>query len=265
MTRIARLATLWLGTVAVLAAQEPRFEVVSLKRNASGSPSTSMSDRPDGMVMENGTLRNLIFNAFRPQSTELVGAPGWLADRYDLIAKAMGPATAEQRAAMLRALLAERLQLQAHYEMREQPVYELVFARRDRSLGPQIVQTDRDCAAAAAARDAGKPAPALSQSSNGAPPCGIRANRGEFLAGGITMEGLARNLASRAGRVIFDRTGLGGYYQVTLTFAPDVAADASDAPTLFTALQEQLGLKLEPSRAPLQTLIIDHVERPTEP
>ena len=67
-----------------------------LKRNTSGSTSTSMSERPDGVVMENGTLRNLIFNAYRPQSTELVGAPGWLADRYDLIAKAGGPTTSEQ-------------------------------------------------------------------------------------------------------------------------------------------------------------------------
>ena len=247
----------------ILAAQEPRFEVASLKRNTTGSSSTSMDNRPDGLVMENGTLRNLIFNAYRPQSTELVGAPGWLADRYDLIAKTTGPSTSEQRAAMLRALLAEELQLRAHYEMREQPVFDLVFARRDRSLGAGIIRTDRDCAAAATARDAGKPEPALAPASNGAPPCGIRSNRGEFLAGGITMEGLARNLATRAGRVIFDRTGLAGYYQITLRFAPDVTADA-DMPTLFTALQEQLGLKLEPSRAPLQTLVIDHVERPTE-
>jgi len=265
MTLLARLAATWLVTTAALAAQEPRFEVAVLKRNTSGSTSTSMSERPDGVVMENGTLRNLIFNAYRPQSTELVGAPGWLADRYDLIAKAGGPTTSEQRAAMLRALLAERLRLEAHFEMREQPVYELVFARRDRSLGPQLLRTERDCAAAAAARDAGKAAPPLSSASNGASPCGIRANRGEFLAGGITMEGLARNLALRAGRVIFDRTGLAGYYQVTLTYAPDIAGDASDAPTLFTALQEQLGLKLDASRAPLQTLVIDRVERPTEP
>ncbi|HEV8396407.1 MAG TPA: TIGR03435 family protein [Vicinamibacterales bacterium] len=264
MTGASRLAVASLLAGRLVAAQDARFDVASLKRNTSGSTSTSMSDRPDGLMMENGTLRNLIFNAYRPQSNELVGAPGWLADRYDLIAKAGGPATAELRAAMLRALLEERLHLQAHYEMREQPVYELVFARRDRSLGLQIVRTDRDCAAAAAARDAGRPAPALSPASNGAPPCGVRANRGEFLAGGITMEGLARNLASRAGRVIFDRTGLEGYYQITLTFAPDVAAAVSDAPTLFTALQEQLGLKLEPSRAPLQTLVIDHVERPIE-
>jgi len=248
----------------VLAAQEPRFEVASLKRNTSGSSSTSMDNRPDGLVMENGTLRNLIFNAYRPQSTELVGAPGWLADRYDLIAKTAGPSTSEQRAAMLRALLAEELQLRAHYEMREQPVFDLVLARRDRRLGANIAPTERDCAASAAARDAGKPEPALSPPSNGAPPCGIRSNRGEFLAGGITMDGLARNLATRAGRVIFDRTGLAGYYQITLKFAADLGADPGDAPTLFTALQEQLGLKLEPSRAPLQTLVIDHVERPTE-
>ena len=117
--------TLALGALlaaGALAAQERRFEVASLKRNT--------------------------FNAYRPQSTELVGAPGWLADRHDLIAKTTGPSTSEQRAAMLRALLAEELQLRAHYEMREQRVFDLVFARRDRSLRAGIIRTDRDCAAA---------------------------------------------------------------------------------------------------------------------
>jgi uncharacterized protein (TIGR03435 family) len=92
----------------------------------------------------------------------------------------------------------------------------------------------------------------------------MRANRGEFLAGGITMDVLARNLGNRAGRIVIDRTGLTGYYQLTLKFSADAGTPADgDALSIFTALREQLGLKLDAGRAPIQTLVIDHVERPT--
>jgi hypothetical protein len=119
MTGVTRIVVACLAASTAVAAQEPRFEVESLKRNTSGSTSTTMDNRPDGgLVMINGTLRNLIFNAYRPQNaTELEGAPEWLRDRYDLIAKGAGAATTtEQRSAMLRALLADRLRLLAHYE-----------------------------------------------------------------------------------------------------------------------------------------------------
>ena len=90
-------------------------------------------------------------------------------------------------------------------------------------------------------------------------------NGGEFLAGGITMETLARNLGSRAGRIIIDRTGLAGYYQLTLEYSPPgdaSAANADDAPSLFTALREQLGLRLQAGRAPVQALEIERIARP---
>ena len=109
---------------------------------------------------------------------------------------------------MLRALLAERLKLVAHLEPREQPVYFLMTARPDRQLGRQIERAPRDCAAVAAANRAGLPAPVLQPPSSGAPPCGINLNDGVMLAGGITMDVLARNL--RAGRVVFDSTGIDG-------------------------------------------------------
>lgn len=146
-------------------------------------------------------------------------------------------------------------------------VYFLVLARPDRRLGPAMRLAPRDCAGAAAAGQAGRPAPELAPAGNGAPPCGIRSQGGEFLAGGITMEGLDRNIGgNRAGRIVIDRTGLEGFYELTLRYEAGrdaAAAAASDAPTLFTALQEQLGLKLESGRAPVQTLIIDRIERPT--
>jgi len=202
---------------------------------------------------------------FRPQNGQLVGAPDWvLSDRYDLQATANATTTSDDLRLMLRALLAERLKLAAHLEPREQPVYFLTTARPDRKLGAQIERTTRDCAAVAAANQAGLRPPVLTSPANGAPPCGTNLNNGEMLAGGITMDVLARNLGLRAGRVVFDRTGLEGYFDLTLKFSRDQDPANPDAPSIFTALQEQLGLRLEPGRAPLQTLVIDRIERPSE-
>jgi len=185
-------------------------------------------------------------------------------ERYDLRATANATTTSDDLRAMLRTLLAERLKLQAHLEPREQPVYFLVAARVDGSLGPQMQRATRDCAAIDAADRAGLPHPTLTPPANGAPTCGLRVNDGEMLGGGKTMSELAGNLGRAAGRRVFDRTGIDGYFDFALRFSRDQDAANPDAPSIFTALQEQLGLKLEPGRAPLQTLVIDHIERPDE-
>jgi uncharacterized protein (TIGR03435 family) len=167
---------------------------------------------------------------------------------------------------MLRSLLRERAALSAHYEDRDESVYFLMLARADRRFGSAMRVSPRDCAAAEAATREGRPAPPMVRAENGAPPCGTRSTGAEFLAGGITMESLARNLSSRSGRIVIDRTGLDGYFELTLRYAEmgrDGTVVAPDLPSVFTALQEQLGLKLESGRAPVQTLIIDHIERPT--
>src|SRR5687768_4941930 len=196
--------------LAVVPAQDLAFEAAVLKRNIS-TDSGQLVDQQGGRYrMVNVSLRTMILNAYRPRSLRLVGAPGWVeSDRYDLEAIMPAGTGAEQRAAMLRTLLADRARLAAHYEDREDDVYFLVMARPDSRLGPSMRRAPRDCAAAEAATRAGQPAPALSAAANGAPPCGIRSQGGEFLAGGITMEGLARNLAgNRTGRIVIDRTGL---------------------------------------------------------
>ena len=181
---------------------------------------------------------------------------------------------------MLRAMLADRFKLVAHMEKREQPAYDLVVARSDGRLGPNIKPSEVDCAAQAAAdraaadaaRATGTPPPRPQCSAFGgpAPPCAFRM-MGDRLDGGSTMEMLTRLLRPAAGRVIVDKTGLTGYYQVTLTYdraaglrGPDAAPAADAAPSVFTAVQEQLGLKLEPSRTSRETLVIDRLERPTE-
>jgi uncharacterized protein (TIGR03435 family) len=259
---------LGLCALSTVAAQDASFEAAALKRNVSADQGQLVDQQGLRYRMVNVTLRTMILNAYRPRSLRLIGAPGWVeSERYDLEAIMPAGTSADQRAAMLRNLLAERARLVAHYEEREDDVYFLVLARADGRLGPSLRLAPRDCAAAAAAGQAGKPAPALPPAGNGAPPCGIRSQGGEFLAGGITMESLARNLGgSRSGRIVIDRTGLEGFYELTLNYDAGreaTAATPGDVPTLFTALQEQLGLKLEAGRAPVQTVIIDRVERPT--
>ena len=204
-----------------------------------------------------------------------------MSERYDIEATAslVNP-TAEQRSAMLRAVLVDRLKLVAHVENREQPVYDLVVARNDKKLGPSIKPSEADCIAKAAADRAtveatGKPLPpppGVFDRNAPPPPCSMRMD-GDRMEGDATMENLARLLRLAAGRLVIDKTSLAGSYRLLLNFdrmaglrgpETDVSATPSAAPSVFTAVQEQLGLKLESSRATLETLVIDRFERPSE-
>ena len=186
---------------------------------------------------------------------------------------------------MMRAMLSDRFNLAVHYETREVPAYDLVVARSDGRLGPNMKPAEVDCeaqaaaqrAAAGAARAAGAPpAPqtpplAALEPTTGRPmpPCSFRSG-GTGAEGDIAMPMLARMIvASAAGRQVVDKTGLKGSYRVKLDFDRaagklDAGAAASDAPSIFTALQEQLGLKLESSRTNVEVLVIDRIEKPTE-
>jgi bla regulator protein blaR1 len=217
--------------------------------------------------------------------TQLTGLPGWAGvagERYDIIAKSSlsRPATPDERQAMMRALLADRFKLVTHVENREQLTYDLVFARADHRLGPSIKPSEAGCearltaerAAMEAARAEGKlppPRPMPDRDGN-TPPCwgwmmGMPAE------GDITLENLATSLRLATVRPVTNKTGLTGSYRIKLTFdfgaalrGPEVAPNPDAPPTVFVALQEQLGLKLEPVNIMKQTLVIDHIERPTE-
>jgi uncharacterized protein (TIGR03435 family) len=173
---------------------------------------------------------------------------------------------------MLRALLEDRFKLVTHIEKRQAPIYELVLARSDKALGPELHKSDVDCAALLAATRVGQPMP---QPQPGKILCGITTNTGRISAGAQPISNLARQLSQVVQRVVVDRTGLDGVYDLVLTYAPERvpavggAPDAGAAvdpnlPSIFTALQEQLGLKLESNRGPIDVLVIDHVEKPTE-
>jgi len=165
---------------------------------------------------------------------------------------------------MLRTLLAERMKLVAHYETREQPGYALVFARPDKTLGPGIKPSSLKCADSAAPPPVA-PSEPVDPKTVSLRRCGAIWVEGDSaLSGGATLTDLGRLLTSAAGRPITNATGLTGYFEFTLRYQrrPIPIADSS-AGTVFTAVQEQLGLKLESAPIQGRILVIDSVERPT--
>jgi uncharacterized protein (TIGR03435 family) len=255
----------------------PTFEVASVKSNKTGADGASIRVQPGGrMTATNQTVRNLIRNAYNIQPYQFVGGPGWIdEDRFDILAKMAdadipenGLVRPEQMMVRLQHLLADRFKLVVRRETREVPIFALVMARADRRLGPRLRVAEGECAERART---GTPPPAGAPS--GSRPCGIRFTRGNVIAGATLMEALARNMSGLVQRVILDRTGLTDRYDLDLDWSPDSTfgtgapadrqtADASGA-SLFTALEEQLGLKLESTRGPIEALVIESVERPS--
>ena len=253
------------------AAERLTFEVASIKRNVSGDQGSQIRVQPGGqIVVTNNSLFNLIRNAYGTQRFEMVPGPqlpSWIdSDRWDIIAKppADAPLREEQMQLRLRSLLEDRFKLDARREMREMPIYALTIVRSDGQLGPQMKPSGDECAAAARARAAGESAPPL-------PPggfCGTRANNGTVSMRGVPLSNFVRNLGGMTGRFVIDKTGLAGPFDLDLQWTPDQALGAggalTDGTSLFAAIQEQLGLRLEAQRAPVEVLIVNSAERPTE-
>ena len=267
-------------TGSPLKAQAPpadlTFDVASVKPNKSGDGRVLLGIQPGGrFTATNVPARMLLRQAYNVQDFQIVGAPDWMgSDRFDVIAKAPGgDYNGEQMRPMLRALLAERFKLTAHNETREMPVYVLMKARSDGKLGAKLTPAAVDCAAARGRRGGGPP-PAPPQPGQRIE-CGFMIGLGRMSAGGMPILELARTLSQQVGRVVLDKTELTGNYDFELTYAPQQLAGPApllngapppvdpDAPSLFTALQEQLGLKLDTQRGPVEVLVIDRVEQPT--
>jgi uncharacterized protein (TIGR03435 family) len=276
---MARLLAALLTTAVVVApaaAQtdtRPAFAVATIKKNTTGDAAQSMRLQPGGrIVATNQPLRRLIVFAYGLQPQQLAGGLGWLdADRFDIVAQAEGnlsptppggpPGPAQL---MMQRLLSERFGLVVHTEPRETPVYALTLARSDRRLGPGIKAADRDCLALMTTAPGGVPA-AAPRLPDGRPACGARGDAsGRVMAGGVDMKMLAQNLSGQVDRLVVDRTGLTGSYDFDLEFAPDAVTAVTDRPSLFTALEEQLGLKLQPAREPIDVTVIDRATPPTE-
>lgn len=251
----------------------PAFEVVSVKVNHSGADRQDMRLLPGGRaVITNTPLRRVILTAYELFPQQLLGGPGWIdSDRFDIVAQAnenLGPSVpggppgrAQQ---MLQRLLAERFGLAVHTETRELAIYELTLARADGRLAPGISPATFDCPALFAAYGRGEaPMPPTSQ-------CGGSGGAGRMLMRGATMPMFVRSLSGLTGRIVQDRTGLNGGFDFELQFAPESgtvsesSAPSGNGASLFTALEEQLGLKLRPARGPVDVVVIDRVEQPTE-
>jgi uncharacterized protein (TIGR03435 family) len=277
------------------AATAPSFEVASVKPNSSGDGRVMIQNPPGRFVATNITLRMLIRNAYQLQDFQISGGPGWLAsDHFDINAKVpdqyrdlppmrpgSGPGPMQL---MIRALLAERFKLTVHNETKDSPIYALVLARSDGKLGPNLNKSETDCEAMfAAGRARGGQMPPPGPPAPGEPMrCGIRIGPGNMSVGGAPLAQVANSLGMFAGRIVQDRTGLTGNYDMSLTWTPDQmpqrppgaptdqplrlnGADIDpNGPSLFTAVQEQLGLKLDSQRGPVETLVIDHAEKPVE-
>jgi uncharacterized protein (TIGR03435 family) len=282
------VAVVGLLTWAPVAAQAPlpivplpadvrdlRFEAATIKENKSGDPRM----RFDGRVQvryaaTNAPFAALLRAAFRLQGSQLAGLPEWASSvRYDIVAKAPeGPPTIDRQLAMLRNLFIDRFGLTFHVENREMPLYALVKARPDARLGPMFKPSSVDCLALNAAQRGGGPG---RQTGNG-PTCALTLGAGRVASAGLSIPSVVSALAPFVDRLIVDRSGLTGFYELDLRWTPEQFAGRDtpasvngiiidpNGPGLFTAIQEQLGLKLEPVTGPVEVMVIDRLERPTE-
>jgi uncharacterized protein (TIGR03435 family) len=241
-------------------ASTPTFDVVSVRENLTPQPRWRMSFTDDGVNAEDVTLLYAIEEAYGLFDEQLwSGIPSWIKEkRFDIKAKYDAekyPQIAlEQRKAMLQQLLAERFKLVVHHEQKEFPLYALAIARG----GPKFEET--------------KPEDVRISSTYG-PMCQLlRSKPGLTEMKGCSMGDLARNLTAWTrndqGRTIVDHTGLTGRYSFSVSWAPDTAPpsnspDAGGSPSIFTAVQEQLGLQLKPEKGFLDTIVIDRVDMPS--
>jgi uncharacterized protein (TIGR03435 family) len=277
---IAAVAAASVATARAQTPNTPTFDVAAIKQNKSGENGGRFGGPPTRWTATNVPTLQFILYAYEVQGFQVEGAPDWVKnDRYDINGKSdrtfppAAPGAPDLRRPMLRALLEDRFKLAVHHATREMPIYALVTARADKSLGSQLHQSSTDCVSLIVAGNRGQAPASPPLTPAGDPDCGIRALPGKITFGTMAMAQYAAMLSSLLQRVVVDRTGLAGNYSASITYTPDTrppgggpdlpAADLNGA-SLFTALQEQLGLRLEPSRGPVDVLVIDHIERPTE-
>jgi uncharacterized protein (TIGR03435 family) len=229
------------------------FEVASVRPNQAGSAGGEGHTRekiehsPIGLTMTNVTLSSCIKWAYGVRDFQISGAPGWFGtERYDINAKAPGPVSEDELKAMLQALLAERFRLAVRFEKKELPVYALAVARN----GPKLHRAAGDT------------------------PATMLLTGGGLVFQSVSMADFADRLANRPLRVdrpVVDKTGLNGSWDFTLKFADNAAELKSSlegmekgdpgGPSLFTVIQEQLGLRLEPAKSSIDALMVEHADR----
>ena len=267
MTRNVLLLIAAVGTSALLHSQGPDqktsvFEAASVKANTSGDSRGGGRTLPGGRVLfTNESLRTVIRDAYGQD--DVLGGPNWVdSDKWDIAATAAPGQPDAPTRLMMQTLLAQRFKLVAHLEQQEQPVYALVVSSSHKPLGSRIHPSVKDCPIAGNT-------------------CGTRSSVGQVTGSAAELGDMTRTLSRLVGRRVIDRTGLTGRFDFTLTWTPDTLPPRApgtlpeepitvngvkidpNGPTLLTAIQEQLGLKLESTKGAVDVLVIDHVDRPT--
>lgn len=271
------LVSVFLLTVALLAQE---YDVASIKPSAPDARGTYIRPSPGGLVLNNMSLKEMIQIAYQVQPFQVTGGPPWMDSvHYDVTARSEGnagrPMGLQFQEPMMQALLADRFEVKIHKETKEQPIYKLVLARKDGKLGDGLVPTkEGSCEKLDPAHPPEPPRP-------GDPP---RNFCGTMMMGPDRMSATAAQIANLIpmlsrilGRSVVDETGLKGDYNVTVEWTPDETQVSrpraagqngpppdSNLPTLFTAFQERLGLKLEAGKGPVEIIVVDQAEKPSE-
>jgi uncharacterized protein (TIGR03435 family) len=242
------------------------YEVVSIRPNKSGTYNVRFNMTPDGIRLENISLANMVMNAYGSMSStddQLIGLPAWAREsHYDVEAKvseedlgAYKNLNEEAKKEMMQALLADRFQLKAHIEIREAPIYALVVAKGGLKIKPAAAGDTYENGMKFNGKAAGP----------GSMQIDFKGHVEHAEVQGVSFDRFASNLTHQVHREVVDQTGLTGKYDFKLDWTPEDMTDEKDAaPGIFTALEEQLGLKLEPEKGPVDFVIIDHVEPPSE-
>ena len=258
------------------AGTKPSFEVATIKPSTSGDNRIAILAQPGGrFVATNASLKMLMGTAWRVRDFQISGGPNWAGtDRWNIEAKAEAgsippptgppdPTVIPPLMLMLQSLIEDRFQLKIHRETKELPVYELVVARG----GPKIKPSE----------DQSPPSLGQPPQRGGPMPRGnMRMGRGDLEANGVPVSNFILGLSQQLGRTIIDKTGLKGLYDFKLQWTPEFAQGPvvpggpepppppADGPSIFTAIQEQLGLRLESTKGPVDVLVIDSVQKPSE-
>ena len=227
----------------------PSFEVATIKQSEPDDQNRRFTVQGRGILIENQTVQTMLEMSYGVHARQIENAPPWLGtERFDVrgLPDVEGQPNVMQFQEMVRKLLAERFGLKLHTGKRDMPRYTLTRVKG----GPKMELT--------------KSAPDALQEINGSTTTGVTT----YQMNNVTVDALAHNLQANLDRPVVDETGLKGKYDLTLKWArEDIPAEADtdpNVPRLFTAIQEQLGLKMEPSKGQVEVLVIDHIERPTQ-
>lgn len=275
--------TAWLSQAP--AQTKPSFEVATVKPNASGENRIAIMGQPGGRFLAtNIPLTMLMGSAYRVRDFQIIGGPNWIrTDRWNIEAKAEegsipppvtppDPTTISPISLMLQSLIEDRFQLKMHRETRELPVYELVVAKG----GPKLKLSEDQSPIRPPER--GAPPPPIPQRGGPMPRGSTRMGRGNLESSGVPLATFVTALSQQLGRPVIDKTALQGLYDIKLEWTPELGQgpispggpeppppppDAA-GPSIFTAVEEQLGLRLESTKGPVEVLVVDSVEKPAE-